>query len=68
MQGGYAAIYAPLTNVYLTAGGQFSGAVRGKNVAVDGGTSLHYDESLQNVNKGSASSRANLLSIYDYYP
>lgn len=66
-RGGYAAIYAPYTHVDIGAGGSLSGAVRGKTVSVTGGSSLHYDESLDEVNKNKNSRKIVLASVFDRF-
>ena len=47
-----AAIYAPLTNVSVNAGGGMFGSVRGRHVDVTGGAGFHYDEALGAVAGG----------------
>jgi predicted acyltransferase (DUF342 family) len=47
-----AAIYAPLTNVSVNAGGGMFGSVRGRRVEVTGGAGFHYDEALGAVAGG----------------
>lgn len=47
-----AAIYAPLTNVSVNAGGGMFGAVRGRRVEVTGGAGFHYDEALGAIASG----------------
>lgn len=61
----YAALYAPYTDVNINAGSSLSGAVRGKTVSVTGGSSLHYDESLDEVNKNKDLRRIQLVSMFD---
>lgn len=66
--GGYASIYAPLTDVAIGGSGSLSGAVRGKTLTVTGAGGLHYDESLANAAVGSHSGSIKLYAIQDYYP
>lgn len=47
------AVYAPLTDVKLSGGADFFGAVRGKTVNDVGNTDFHYDEALKNMPGGS---------------
>ncbi len=61
----YAALYAPYTDVNINAGSSLSGAVRGKTVSVTGGSGLHYDESLDEVNKNKDLRRIQLASMFD---
>ena len=42
----YGVVYAPNTSVTLNAGGDFYGAIVGKDLSVSGGGLGHYDESL----------------------
>jgi hypothetical protein len=63
----YAAIYAPYTHVDIKAAGSLSGAVRGKTVSVSGAGGLHYDESLDEVNKNKNSRKIVLASVFDRF-
>jgi hypothetical protein len=66
--GGYAAIYAPLTDAKIEGSGTLSGAVRAKTLTVRGAGGLHYDESLGAVKQAAGPVKVNLVSISDYYP
>ncbi|MGA3173301.1 MAG: PilX N-terminal domain-containing pilus assembly protein [Syntrophorhabdales bacterium] len=46
------AIYAPLTDISVSGGGNFMGAARGKTVTDTGTASFHYDVSLKNMTTG----------------
>lgn len=50
-----AVTYAPLTDVKLGGSGELFGAVRGRNVSNPGGTAIHFDEALANVDLGGGS-------------
>jgi len=43
----YAKIYAPLGDVLSTASGKLMGAVRGRNVTVEGAGGIHFDEQIK---------------------
>ena len=49
----YATIYAPLTQVRLSGSGQLYGAVRGSIINSSGGSGVHFDTALKDVNFGS---------------
>jgi len=66
--GGYAAVYAPLTAAKIEGSGTLSGAVRAKTLTVRGAGGLHYDESLEAVNQAAGPVKVNLVSLSDYYP
>lgn len=66
--GGYAAIYAPLTDAKIEGSGTLSGAVRAKTLTVRGAGGLHYDQSLGQMNQGNTAAKVNLLSVMDFYP
>ncbi len=46
-------VYAPNTGIYVSAGGDIYGALRGKEVAVVGGAGIHYDVALGEIEHGS---------------
>lgn len=48
----YATIYAPLTQVKLSGSGQLYGTVRGSIINSSGGSGVHFDSALKNVNFG----------------
>ena len=66
--GGYAAVYAPLTAAKIEGRGTLSGAVRAKTLTVRGAGGLHYDESLGAVKQAAGPVKVNLVSLSDYYP
>jgi hypothetical protein len=66
--GGYAAIYAPLTDAKIEGSGTLSGAVRAKTLTVRGAGGLHYDESLGAVKQAAGPVKVSLTSLVDYYP
>lgn len=66
--GGYAAVYAPLTAAKIEGSGTLSGAVRAKTLTVRGAGGLHYDESLGAVKQAAGPVKVNLVSLSDYYP
>lgn len=45
----YAAVYAPFTEVKISGSGELYGSVRGKTVSVPGGSAIHYDHALANI-------------------
>lgn len=49
----YATIYAPLTQVKLSGSGQLYGTVRGSIINSSGGSGVHFDSALKDVNFGS---------------
>ncbi|GEM_PF-564756 len=49
----YATIYAPLTQVKLSGSGQLYGTVRGSIIDSSGGSGVHFDSALKDVNFGS---------------
>ena len=49
----YATIYAPLTQVKLSGSGQLFGTVRGSIIDSSGGSGVHFDSALKDVNFGS---------------
>lgn len=49
----YATIYAPLTHVKLSGSGQLYGTVRGSIINSSGGSGVHFDSALKDVNFGS---------------
>ncbi|MFY8300499.1 DUF7305 domain-containing protein [Pseudoalteromonas sp. SS15] len=49
----YATIYAPLTQVRLSGSGQLYGTVRGSIINSSGGSGVHFDSALKDVNFGS---------------
>lgn len=61
----HAVIYAPLTNVKVTAGVAFKGAIFGNQVNTAGAGSIHYDEALGKVtyndNNGDAGAGTRLV-------
>ena len=66
--GGYAAIYAPLTDAKIEGSGTLSGAIRAKTLTVRGAGGMHYDESLGQVKQGEAAGTVTLTTMQDYYP
>lgn len=52
----YATIYAPLTQVKLSGSGQLFGTVRGSIINSSGGSGVHFDSALKNVNFGNGNS------------
>jgi hypothetical protein len=65
----YAKLYAPLGNLALGGGAQIMGAVRGKNVTVQDGTEIHFDEALSDFDDGleEVTDPASYSSIYYHY-
>jgi cytoskeletal protein CcmA (bactofilin family) len=61
----YAQIYAPLAVVKLSGSGHIFGAVRGKEVTVPGGTSIHYDAALGKADRGGDYSSTAKLELLD---
>jgi hypothetical protein len=51
------AIYAPDMDVEVYGGSALQGAVVGENVTIQSGACLHYDVSLQDLQKGPATSK-----------
>lgn len=49
----YATIYAPLTQVKLSGSGQLYGTVRGSIINSSGGSGVHFDSALKDINFGS---------------
>lgn len=58
-----ASIYAPNTDVKLGGSGELFGAVRGKNVSTPGGTAIHFDEALADVDMGGSTGSSEEAAI-----
>lgn len=64
----YAAVYAPLTNVAVTASGDILGELRAKTVTVSGAGGIHFDEALRPDDSGSSTYVTTFAAMYYYYP
>lgn len=52
----YAAIYAPRTTIIMKGSGQLYGTVRGASINASGGSGVHFDAALKNIQLGGSTS------------